>query len=60
MNDIKTRTQKFLIELELPVTTFGRHVNLSRSAIYAWLHDQLNLGADAIQRIDDFITKYGF
>lgn len=57
---IRIRAKDFLAELELPVTAFGRRVKLSRSAYYAWQAGDLDLSAETLSRIDDFLKRYGF
>lgn len=57
---LKERCAQMLRELGTPVTVFCRKVNISRSAYYAWQLDTLDLSNSTLERIDNYLTKYGF
>lgn len=58
--ELQLRTKLFLQTLGLPMTVFAAHVKLSRQAVYRWLSDDLILSIDTTNRIDEFISKFGF
>lgn len=57
---LQQRTRNFLNELELPVTRFCRKVELSRTPLMNWLNGDAQLSQSSIERIDAFLTRYGF
>lgn len=58
--ELKTRAHNFILEIGIPMTKFAQRVNLCRQSIYRWLQGDLNLSADSLNRIDTYLTKYGF
>lgn len=58
--DLIKRCNRFLTELGVPVTVFARNVHLSPQSIYEWRKQKLKLSDLALQRIDDYLAKYGF
>lgn len=47
-------------ELGVPVTAFCRKVSISASAYYAWHRGTIYLSATTLNRIDEYLKKYGF
>lgn len=58
--DLRTRTLIFLQDLELPLTRFCKKVELSRTPLVNWLNGDAQLSTASLDRIDVFISKYGF
>ena len=58
--DLITRCQKMLDELGIPTTSFCRKVGISASYFYACKKGTLNFSAKVYERINDYLTKYGF
>ena len=57
---LRDRVQKFLDELEMPITVFCKKIEISPSYFYKWRVGKVNFSEEALQRISDYITKYGF
>ena len=57
---LKERTKKFLNELGIPMTSFARNIGRSPQAIYGWFADRLKLSDNTLNKIEEFIAKYGF
>lgn len=55
-----TRCQRFLEELGIPVTVFCKKVALSTPSFYKWRNGELNLSDATLERIDSYLSKYGF
>ena len=58
--DLLKRCENFLTELSVPVTAFSAKVGLSPQALYSWRRGKLILSKASLQRIDDYLSKYGF
>ena len=57
---LKERCKRMLDELSISVTGFCRKINISASAYYAWCRGTLELSTTTLDRINDYLTKYGF
>lgn len=57
---LRDRVQKFIDEFDMPITVFCRKIELTPDSYYKWKKGQLNLSEKTLQRISDYITKYGF
>ena len=57
---LRDRIQNFLTELEIPVTVFCRKIQVTPDSFYKWRKGQLNFSAKTLQRISDYLSKYGF
>ena len=55
-----TRCQRFLEELGIPVTVFCKKAGLSTPSFYKWRNGELNLSDATLERIDGYLSKYGF
>ncbi len=60
MDDLKSRCDRFLFELGIPVTRFCGKISLSKSGYYGWKSGQLKLAETTLQRIDEYLKKYNF
>lgn len=49
-----------LDELGIPITSFCRKVGISASYFYACKKGTLNFSKEVDERINDYLTKYGF
>ncbi len=58
--DLEKRCQRFVTELGIPTTQFCKRIDLSRTALYAWYNGNLRLSPDTLDRIEKYISKYGF
>lgn len=54
------RLQKFLHEVGVPVTVVCHKINLSTRALYYWKNGQLNLSETVMQRLDGYLSQYGY
>ena len=59
-NNLRERCITFLKTLQTPVTKFCRKVDLAPSSYYQWQRGFFELSAVTQQRIDSFLSKYGF
>ena len=59
-NELRKRTINFRNALDLPVTRFLKHVNLSRSGYYLWIAGDYELSEQRATVIDDFLKRFGF
>ena len=57
---LRDRIQRFLTELEIPVTVFCRKIQVTTDSFYKWRKGQLNFSEKTLQRISDYLSKYGF
>lgn len=55
-----TRCQRFLEDLAVPTTVFCKKIELSTSSFYRWRNGELNLSDATLERIDGYLSKYGF
>lgn len=58
--DLVERCNRFIEELDVPVTKFCNHILLSRSCFYHWKKGELRLAQTTLDRIDAYLTRYGF
>ncbi len=54
------RCIRFLETLGIPTTVFCRNVKISPTAFYSWKNGNLTLSDSTLERIEDYIGKYGF
>lgn len=54
------RCENFLSELGTPVTFFSKKVGLSPQSLYSWRKGKLSLSEASLDRIDQYLRKYGF
>lgn len=54
------RCKNFLNELGVPITKFCLNIKLSRTSLYEWLNGKINLTESTLNRIDEYLKKYGF
>ena len=57
---LKSRCDTFLIEVELPVTKFLKHVGIARTTFYEWRNGNLNLSPERLENIDRFLSRLGY
>ena len=57
---LRDRVQKFLDEFEMPITVFCKKIEISPGYFYKWRVGQVNLSEEALNRISDYLSKYGF
>ena len=57
---LKDRVQRFLMDLGIPITQFGKRVDLSYSALNKWLKGELALSEETERRIDNYIRKFNY
>jgi predicted transcriptional regulator len=58
--ELVKRCCKFIAELGIPITVFCRKINISTQSFYDWKSGKLNLSANTLKRIENYIGKYGF
>lgn len=59
-NQLKERSKKFIEEFEMPITVFCKHVGFSTRSWYFWIKDQLSFASATLDKIDNYLSKYGF
>lgn len=57
---IKQRCKSFIAELGTPVTVFCRNIGISPSAYHHWQKGMLKLADSTVERISEYLDKYGF
>lgn len=60
MNTLEQRCKNFLRELGVPVSQFCVRIKLSTSFLYAWLRGDRKISQASADRIDQYLSKYGF
>jgi len=58
--ELINRCIRFLKTLGIPTTVFCRNVEISPTAYYSWKNGNLTLSDNTLERIKNFIEKYGF
>lgn len=58
--ELENRITKFMTELGIPMTAFCRNIGMSTSTIRKWKKGQVQLSDAKLQRIDEYLRKYGF
>lgn len=59
-NEIIKRIGKFRSELGIPVTAFAKNVGISANTYYKWIHGYFSLSTSKLERIDNYLSRYGF
>ncbi len=59
-NELIERIDKFMNELGVPMTAFCRNIGVSTSAIAKWKKSNLELKESTLNRIDEYLCRYGF
>lgn len=54
------RCKRFISELGIPVTKFCLNIKLSRTSLYEWMSGKINLSQSTLDRIEKYLSKYGF
>lgn len=54
------RCKNFMRELGVPTTKFCANIKLSRTSLYDWMNGKINLSASALNRIEEYLSRYGF
>lgn len=54
------RCDSFLKTLGVPVTQFCKRIQLSRTCLYDWRDGKLKLSQATLNRIEDYISSFGF
>lgn len=58
--ELEKRITKFMAELGIPMTAFCKNIGMSTSTIRKWKKGQVQLSEIRLQRIDEYLRKYGF
>lgn len=56
----KQRCKNFISEFGTPVTVFAQKIGISASSYHRWQKGFLKLADDTVERISDFLDKYGY
>ena len=54
------RCNKFIGDTGLAVTRFCRNINLSVTAFNQWRKGELNLKDETLNRIENYLAKFGY
>lgn len=57
---LKKRSRQFVEIMGVQVTRFAANVGIGRSTLYMWWNDQIVISDTLMQKIEDYLTKYGF
>ncbi len=55
-----TRSQKMIDELGISVTSFCRNIGISTSYFYYVKNGKMELSNEVKERLNNYLTKYGF
>lgn len=58
--NLSDRCLKFVKTLGIPMTQFCQRIKLSRSAFYRWIDGSLKLSDTTLDRIEKYISQFGF
>ena len=58
--NLSDRCLKFVKTLGVPMTQFCQRIKLSRSAFYRWIDGSLKLSDTTLDRIEKYISQFGF
>lgn len=59
-NDLRKRVIKFREELNLPIVSFCKNVDIERSTYYKWIRQYFDFGEERAKRIDEYLKRFGF
>lgn len=59
-DELIRRTHQMIDELNIKANKFADTVQIGRSTLYAWWSGKLILSEATAQRIDEYLTRYGF
>ncbi len=54
------RVERFIEELGVTYASFARNMGLAASTIYGWKDKRVNLSAKVMERIDHYLSKFGY
>lgn len=57
---LRQRVQKFLNELNLPVSKFVKNIDIARTTYYRWIAKDFDFSEVRATQIDSYLSKYGF
>lgn len=57
---LKERCKKFIDELGVQVAKFADNCGIGRSTYYQWQKGDIELSDKSLNKIDDYLKKYGF
>ena len=57
---LRDRVRDFLNEFGMPITVFCKKIEISPGYFYKWKVGKVNFSEEALQRISDYLSKYGF
>lgn len=57
---LKERCTRFIMTFKTPIARFASMVGLSYSGFYQWRRGDLELAASTKQRIDDYLSQFGY
>ena len=57
---LRERVQKFLNELNLPVSKFVKNIDIARTTDYRGIAKDFDLGEQRATQIDRYLARYGF
>jgi len=60
MDNIKERTLTFMSEVGVPTSAFAKNVGLSASTLYKWKIGLVKISSSALNRIDEYLSKFGY
>ena len=58
--ELKKRARRFTEELQVPISRFANKVGFDRSSYYRWLKGENVFSEAKLNKIDNYLKKYGF
>lgn len=59
-DNLRERTKNMMKELDYKVSSFSRQIGFCRESYYKWIHCDFDFSAEKAQKIEEFLTRYGF
>ena len=56
--ELKERVKLFIAETGLPLSRFGKNVNLTADALRKWMKGELNLKQSNLIKIDNWLKSF--
>ena len=57
---LRDRVERFLNEFGMPITVFCKKIEISPGYFYKWKVGKVNFSEETLQRISNYLSKYGF
>lgn len=59
-DQLRERTKFMMKTLDYKVSCFARQIGFCRESYYKWINGTFDFGEEKAQKINEFLTRYGF